>query len=113
VQIARVLHAAGVDLIDCSSGGVVPDQAPVYGRMFNVKFADLVRNVAGVPAMTVGNVQDVDQANTILAAGRADLVAMARPHLADPYLANRAAAAMGVAPDGWPVQYRAGVPRRR
>lgn len=110
---ARALRDAGVDLVDVSAGGVVPHQRPVYGRMFQVPFADLIRNEAGVPTMTVGNVQDVDQANTILAAGRADLVAMARAHLADPYVAMHAAARYDLADVPWPKQYRAARPSVR
>lgn len=112
VWIARALHTAGVDVIDVSAGGVVPHQKPVYGRMFQVPFSDLIRNVAGVPTITVGNVQDVDQVNTLLAAGRADLVAMARAHLADPYTALHAATRYEVDVP-WPKQYLAAKPARR
>lgn len=112
VVLARALAAAGVDLVDCSAGGVVPCQRPLYGRMFQVPFSDQVRNEGGIPTMAVGNIQSADQANTILAAGRADLVAIARGHLADPYLTLHAAAESGFeAP--WPVQYSAVAPRRR
>lgn len=110
--LVRALVDAGVDLIDCSAGGVVPEQKPVYGRMFQVPFADQVRNEAGARAMAVGNIQTADQANTILAAGRADLVALARGHLADPYFGLHAAAASGFAAP-WPAQYRAAAPRTR
>lgn len=113
IAIGRALADAGVDVVDCSAGGVVPEQQPVYGRMFQVPFADLLRNEAGVRTMTVGNVQDVDQANTILAAGRADLVALARAHLADPYVALRAAARYDLDEVPWPRQYRAARPGRR
>ncbi|MSP56649.1 MAG: bifunctional salicylyl-CoA 5-hydroxylase/oxidoreductase [Myxococcales bacterium] len=111
-SIAQALSLAGVDLVDCSAGGVVPEGRPVYGRMFQVPFADQVRNEAGVATITVGNIQTADQANTILAAGRADLIALARGHLADPYFTLHAA---GVSDFGaaWPVQYLAAAPRRR
>lgn len=113
LEIARAFAAEGVDVVDCSGGGVVPWQKPVYGRMFQVPFADLLRNEGGVRTMAVGNVQDVDQANTILAAGRADLVAMARAHLADPYLAMHAAARYELDEAPWPRPYRAARPGRR
>ena len=113
VAIAQALREHGVDVIDVSAGGVVPEQKPVYGRMFQVGFADQIRHEAGVPTLTVGNIQDVDQAHTVIAAGRADLVAFARPHLTDPYLAIHGAAAEGLVDDGWPVQYLAGRPATR
>jgi anthraniloyl-CoA monooxygenase len=112
VAIAKALAAAGADIVDVSAGGVVPWQKPVYGRMFQLPFSDLIRNEAGIPTITVGNVQDVDQANTIVAAGRADLVALARAHLADPYLALHGAARYD-ADVAWPVQYLAAKPSRR
>jgi len=112
VAVARALSAAGVDIIDCSAGGVVPEQRPIYGRMFQVPFSDQLRNEAGVLTIAVGNIQTADQANTILAAGRADLVALARGHLADPYFTLHAATASGFAAP-WPVQYLAAAPRRR
>jgi anthraniloyl-CoA monooxygenase len=112
VAIARALVEAGADVIDCSAGGVVPWQQPVYGRMYLVRFAELIRNAVGVPVIAVGNVQDMDQVNTIVAAGRADLVALARAHLADPVLTQRAAARYGVDVP-WPSQYLAARPSRR
>lgn len=112
-DLARALHKAGADIIDCSGGGVVPHQKPVYGRMFQVQFADVIRNEAHVPTMTVGNVQDVDQAHTIVAAGRADLVAMARAHLMDPYVGLHGAAQYGEDDQPWPKQYLAVKPNRR
>jgi anthraniloyl-CoA monooxygenase len=107
VEIARAFKAAGTDLIDVSAGQVVPDQKPVYGRMFQTPFSDRIRNEAGIATMAVGNIVDFDQANGIIAAGRADLVALARPHLADPYWTQRAAVAQGLEMP-WPVQYQAG-----
>jgi anthraniloyl-CoA monooxygenase len=107
VEIARAFARAGVDLIDVSSGQTTPDAAPVYGRMFQTPFSDQIRNDARVATMCVGSITTADQVNTILAAGRADLVALARPHLTDPYFTLRAAAQYGVALPG-PVQYQPG-----
>lgn len=95
VEIALRLKAAGVDLIDVSAGETAPGARPVYGRMFQTPFADQVRNEAQVPVIAVGNISDADQANSILMAGRADLVAIGRPHLVDPAWTLRAAAAAG------------------
>ena len=84
VEIARAFAEAGVDLVDVSTGQTVRDAQPVYGRMFQTPFSDQVRNEARVATMCVGNITTADQVNTILAAGRADLVALGRPHLVDP-----------------------------
>ncbi len=92
VEIARMLKAEGVDLIDVSAGETNPLARPVYGRMFQTPFADMVRNLAGVPVMAVGNIEDADQANSILLAGRADLIGIGRPHLANPMFTLHAAA---------------------
>jgi len=105
VAAARMLKDAGVDLIDVSTGQTVPEQRPVYGRMYQAPYADWVRNEVGIPAMAVGAVTTPDQVNTLLLAGRADLVALARPHLTDPYFTLRAAAHYGVATPAWPKQY--------
>ncbi|EZP72761.1 Salicylyl-CoA 5-hydroxylase [Sphingomonas paucimobilis] len=94
-QIARELKAIGVDLIDVSAGETAPDARPVHGRMFQTPFADQIRNEAKVPVVAVGNITDSDQVNSILMAGRADLVALGRPHLADPVWTLRAAAIAG------------------
>ena len=83
-EIARQFKEAGVDLIDCSSGQVSKRQKPVYGRMYQAPFADRIRNEAGIPTMAVGNISEADHVNSIIAAGRADLCAVARPHLANP-----------------------------
>ncbi|HRJ78151.1 MAG TPA: bifunctional salicylyl-CoA 5-hydroxylase/oxidoreductase, partial [Planctomycetota bacterium] len=112
VFIARGLVEHGADIIDCSAGGVVPHQKPVYGRMFQVPFSDQIRHEARVPTMAVGNIVSADQCNTILAAGRADLCMMARAHLADAYFGLHAAEAYGVDVH-WPNQYLAAKPRRR
>ena len=93
VEIARAFADAGADLIDVSAGQTWADAKPVYGRMFQTPFSDKVRNEAKVATMAVGNITEIDHANSILASGRADLVALARPHLVDPMWTLRAAAA--------------------
>jgi anthraniloyl-CoA monooxygenase len=95
VAIGRAFSEAGADLIDVSAGQTWADCRPVYGRMFQTPFADKVRNEARVAAMAVGNIYEPDHVNSILAAGRADLVALARPHLIDPMWTLRAAATHG------------------
>jgi anthraniloyl-CoA monooxygenase len=96
VLVARAFSRAGVDLVDVSTGQTVRDAQPIYGRMFQTPFADQVRNEAHVATMCVGNITTADQINTILAAGRADLVALGRPHLVDPSFVLKAAAWYGV-----------------
>ena len=108
VQIARALSAHGCDLVDVSAGQTTPDAKPVYGRMFQTPFAEQVRNEAGIPTIAVGNITTWDQVNTIVAAGRADLVALARPHLTNPHFTLQAAAYYGYTPQRWPVQYDTG-----
>ena len=108
VLIARAFADAGCDLIDVSSGQTVADARAVYGRMYQVPFSDQIRNEAGLATMCVGNITSADQVNTILAAGRADLVALGRPHLADPYFTLHAAARYGVAAQAVPPQYAPG-----
>ncbi|MCB9830875.1 MAG: bifunctional salicylyl-CoA 5-hydroxylase/oxidoreductase [Planctomycetes bacterium] len=110
VIIARALQARGVDLIDVSSGGNVADLIPVYGRMYQVPFAEQIRFETGMKVMAVGAIQGADHANTVIAAGRADLCALARPHLADPYLTLHAASHYGYPDQYWPGQYLAGRP---
>jgi anthraniloyl-CoA monooxygenase len=107
VEISRAFIRAGVDLIDVSSGQTTPEAAPIYGRMFQTPFSDQIRNDANVATMCVGSITTADQVNTILAAGRADLVALGRPHLVDPAFTVRAAAQYGIALPG-PVQYAPG-----
>lgn len=107
VQIAQALEAHGADLIDVSSGGVVPRANIQLGRMYQVPFAEHIKQNVQIPVMAVGAIQHVDHVNTILAAGRADLCAMARPHLIDPYLGLAAAGAAGLTPN-LPPQYLAG-----
>ncbi|OZI55486.1 bifunctional salicylyl-CoA 5-hydroxylase/oxidoreductase [Bordetella genomosp. 5] len=108
VEIARAFKAAGADMIDCSSGQVSPDQRPVYGRMYQTPFADRVRNEAGIPTIAVGAIFEADHANGIIASGRADLCALARPHLADASWTLREAARVGYPDTQWPQQYVAG-----
>ncbi|MBI3791157.1 MAG: bifunctional salicylyl-CoA 5-hydroxylase/oxidoreductase [Gemmatimonadetes bacterium] len=108
VAIARAFKAAGADMIDVSSGQVVKDEKPVFGRMYQTPFADRVRQEAGIATIAVGNITDADQVNSILAAGRADLVAIARPHLANPAFTLFEATRLGYAGAEWPPQYRSG-----
>jgi anthraniloyl-CoA monooxygenase len=111
VDIARALAAAGCDLIDVSSGGTSPAGRPVYGRMYQAPFADRIRHEAGVPVMSVGGIEGWDHVNTLLAAGRADLCAIARGHLLDPSLTQRASLAYGFPDHPWPKQYLPARPR--
>ena len=108
VEIARMFAACGADLIDVSAGQTTPDAQPIYGRMFQTPFSDRIRNEAGLATMAVGNITDADQVNGILLAGRADLVALARPHLADPYWTLHAATQLGDIASAWPLPYLAG-----
>jgi anthraniloyl-CoA monooxygenase len=106
VEIARAFKAAGADMIDCSSGQVSKKEKPVYGRMFQTPFADRIRQEAGIPTIAVGAISEADHANSILAAGRADLCAVARPHLANPAWTLSEAARIGYTVVNWPQQYR-------
>ncbi len=108
IALTRMLKQAGCDLIDCSSGQTVPWQKPVYGRMYQAPYADWVRNEVGIATMTVGAVTTPDQVNTLLAAGKADLVALARPHLANPYFTLQASAWYQHMDQYWPPQYLSG-----
>ncbi len=110
VAVARWMKELGVDLLDVSSGGNVAEAEIVYGRMYQVPFAEQIRYEAELPVMAVGAIQGIDHANTVLAAGRADLCALARPHLADPYLTLHAAHEQGFVDQPWPGQYLAGRP---
>jgi len=105
VRIARAFKAAGVDLIDCSSGQVSKQEKPVYGRMFQTPFADRIRQEAAIATMAVGAISEADHVNSIIAAGRADLCAVARPHLANPAWTLTEAAKIGYQVQPWPVQY--------
>ena len=105
VEIAKAFKAAGADMIDCSSGQVSKQEKPVYGRMFQTPFADQIRQEAGIPTIAVGAISEADHANSILAAGRADLCAIARPHLANPAWTLTEAAKIGFTLQPWPKQY--------
>ena len=105
LEIARAMKAGGADMLDLSSGQTVPWQKPVYGRMWQTPFSDLVRNIVGIPTIAVGNIYEADHANTIIASGRADLCALARPHLADPAWTLRTAAEQRWQDQWWPPQY--------
>src|ERR1700688_3345897 len=108
VKIARAFADGRVDLVDVSTGQTVRDAQPIYGRMFQTPFSDQVRNEARVATMCVGNITTSDQVNTILAAGRADLVALRRPHLVDPSFTLKAAAWYGAEAVFCPPQYLPG-----
>ena len=108
VQIARLVKAAGCDMIDVSSGQTTRAAKPVYGRMYQTPFADRIRNEAGIQTIAVGAITQADQVNSIIAAGRADLCAIARPHLADPAWTLHEAAALQSRAVDWPRQYLSG-----
>ena len=108
VEIARLLQEAGVDICDVSAGQTSIRARPVYGRMFQTPFSDRIRNETGMATMAVGNIYEPDHVNSILMAGRADLVCLARPHLADPYWTLHAAAKLGDRGVTWPVPYLPG-----
>jgi anthraniloyl-CoA monooxygenase len=108
VAIARAFMSAGADIIHVSTGQTTSDAQPVYGRLFQTPFSDRIRNDASVPTIAVGNVTEADQVNGIIAAGRADLVAIGRPHLSDPHWTLHAAAQLGYTAMPWPKQYHLG-----
>jgi anthraniloyl-CoA monooxygenase len=108
VAIARAFAAAGADVIHVSTGQTSVDAQPSYGRMYQTPFSDQVRNEAGTPTIAVGAITDADQVNAIIAAGRADLCALARPHLSDPFWTLHAAAELGYTAQRWPPQYLTG-----
>lgn len=105
VEIAKAFKAAGADLIDCSSGQVTKREKPVFGRMFQTPFADQIRNEAGIATIAVGAIFEADNVNTIIAAGRADLCAVARMHLVNPAWTLLEAAKIGYKNVTWPKQY--------
>ena len=108
VEIAHAFYEAGADLIDVSAGQTSPDAKPVYGRMFQTPFSDRIRNELDIATMAVGNIFEADHVNSIIAAGRADLCALARPHLSDPYWTLHRAAELRYDGVPWPKQYLAG-----
>jgi anthraniloyl-CoA monooxygenase len=108
VEIARMLQEAGVDICNVSAGQTSIRAHPVYGRMFQTPFSDRIRNETGMATMAVGNIYEADHVNSILMAGRADLVCLARPHLSDPYWTLHVAAKLGDKGEAWPPPYYAG-----
>ena len=108
VAIARAFVDAGADIIHVSTGQTTADAKPVYGRMYQTPYSDMIRNEARVPTIAVGNITEADQVNGIIAAGRADLCALARPHLVDPFWTLHAAAQLGYTAQHWPLQYLTG-----
>ena len=108
VAVARAFVDAGVDIIHVSTGQTSIQAKPVYGRMYQTPFSDQIRNETHIPTIAVGNITDAEQVNAIIAAGRADLCALARPHLTDPFWTLRAAAQLGYRDQHWPVQYLTG-----
>jgi anthraniloyl-CoA monooxygenase len=108
VEFSRMLREHGCDIVDVSSGQVSPDERPAYGRSFQTPFADRIRNEVGIPTVAVGAIASYDDVNTIVLAGRADLCALARPHLYDPNWTLHAAAEQGFADVDWVPQYQAG-----
>ena len=105
VEIAKAFKAAGADMIDCSSGQVSKQEKPVYGRMYQTPLADHIRQEAGIATIAVGAIYEADHVNSILAAGRADLCAVARPHLANPAWTLTEAARIGYTDIAWPKPY--------
>ncbi|MBO9169581.1 bifunctional salicylyl-CoA 5-hydroxylase/oxidoreductase [Rhizobium sp. L245/93] len=103
---AQMFKDAGADLIDCSSGQVSKEEKPVYGRLFQTPFSDKIRNEIGIPTIAVGAISEADHANSIISAGRADLCAIARPHLADAAWSLHEAAKIGITSIPWPKQYQ-------
>jgi anthraniloyl-CoA monooxygenase len=112
VVFARELKKHGCDIVDVSTGQTTTAAQPVYGSMYQAPFADKIRNEAGIPTISVGNIQSWDQINTLIVTGQCDLCALARPHLADPYFTLRAATEQGY-DITWPNQYLPAMPRRR
>jgi len=108
LQIANAFMAAGADIIHVSTGQTSIEARPVYGRMYQTPFSDRIRNEARIPTIAVGNITEADQVNAVIAAGRADLCALARPHLIDPFWTLHAAAELGYTAQHWPRQYLTG-----
>jgi anthraniloyl-CoA monooxygenase len=110
IEIGRLLKDHGCDIVDVSTGQTTQEARPAYGRSYQTPFADRIRNEAGIPTMAVGAIGSPDDVNSIVLAGRADLCALARPHLRDPHWTLNAALEQDYAGPGapWPVQYESG-----
>jgi anthraniloyl-CoA monooxygenase len=110
VAFAAMLGERGVDIVDVSTGQTTPDARPEYGRSYQTPFADAIRHRTGIPTIAVGAISSYDDVNSIVLSGRADLCALARPHLYDPAWTLHSAAEQGYDGDGvtWPIQYRSG-----
>lgn len=108
VACAKAFAAAGVDIQTITTGETLASSKPIYGRMYQTPYSDMIRNEAKVPTMAVGNIYEADHANSILLAGRADLVAVGRPHLTDPYWTNRQASLLRDDGQKWPEPYTYG-----
>jgi len=113
VALARMLAEHGADIVDVSTGQTSTDAKPAYGRLYQTPFADRIRQETGIPTMTVGAIASVEDANTIIASGRADLCCLARPHLVDPYWTLNAALDQNYRGHPAPKQYRSGMGARR
>ncbi|MEM7501263.1 MAG: FAD-dependent monooxygenase [Pseudomonadota bacterium] len=108
LRVARSLKDAQVDIINVSTGQVTSDEDPIYGRMFQAPFADQIRNEVGIPTIVAGNITTADQANTLIAAGRTDIVAFGRQIMNQPHFVLMAAAHYGHKKQHWPPQYASG-----
>ena len=109
LEIAKAFKIAGADIINVSTGNTVENQKPIIGRMWQTPYSDLIRNTVGVPTITTGYIQDIDQINTILLNGRADLVALGRPLLLDANFVRNAEAYEQYKTTSIPSQYLPGV----
>jgi anthraniloyl-CoA monooxygenase len=108
LEIGQALKQAGADVLDVSTGQTVAEQRPVYGRMWQTPFSDKIRNGIGIATIAVGNIFEADHVNSIIASGRADLCAIARPHLANPAWTLNAAAEQKYQTQAWPQAYLSG-----
>jgi anthraniloyl-CoA monooxygenase len=108
LAVGQLLKDAGLDIINVSTGQVTKDEDPIYGRMFQSPFSDQIRNEIGIPTIVAGNITSADQANTLVAAGRTDIVAFGRPIMNDPHFVLKAAARYGHTDQYWPPQYMSG-----
>ena len=113
IELSHMAKDCGVDIIDVSTGQVDPDGEPAYGRLYQTPFAEAIRNAVGIPTMAVGAISSIDDVNTVLMAGRADICLIARGHLVDPYWTLNAAIDLGRSEQPWPIQYWPGRTSRR